>query len=165
MSRMTSRAPKPTSARESAPRKPGVGSLVWGTLLTIGLTAALTFAVMFDPPSRKNAYSAPELSAQVAQVAGVIALAALLISLLTVQITSTEGSRVGEVCVITVSLFVAGIGVYRAIVGTGDSRGLTASDLSWWLPMEAVIVVLLLGLAIRSDRRRRSGTPAVRRRR
>lgn len=138
--------------------------MVWGTLLTIGLTAALTFAVMFGPPSRKNTYSAPELSAQAALVAGTVALVVLLISLLTVQITSTEGSRVGEVCVITVSVFVAGIGAYRAIIGTGDSRGFTPSDLSWWLPMEAVIVLLLLGLAIRCDRRRRSGTPVVKRR-
>ncbi|MBO9704038.1 MAG: hypothetical protein J7474_00785 [Arthrobacter sp.] len=162
---MTSPAPKPTSAREPAPRKPSLATVLWGTMLTIGLTAALTFAVMFDPPSRKNTYLDPESGAQVALVAGVIALATLLISLLTVQIASIEGSRVGEVCVITVSIVVAGIGVYRAIVGTGDSRGFTASDLSWWLPMEAAIVLLLLGLAIRCDRRRRSGPPAVKRRR
>ncbi|MDQ0707963.1 hypothetical protein QFZ52_000615 [Arthrobacter woluwensis] len=162
---MTSRAPKPTSAREPAPRKPSLGSVVWGTLLTIGLTAALTFAVTFDPPSRKNTYIDPETSAQVALVAGVIALAALLISLLAVQIASIEGSRVGEVCVITVSVFVVGIGVYRATVGTGDSRGFTASDLSWWLTIEAVIVLLMLGLVIRCDRRRRSGTPVAKRRR
>ncbi|MEZ2372182.1 hypothetical protein [Arthrobacter sp. RCC_34] len=162
---MKSRDPKPESAREPAPRKPSLGSVVWGTLLTIGLTAALTFAVMFDPPSRKNTYLGPEESAQGALVAGIIAIAALLISLLAVQIASVEGSRVGEVCVITVSVFVVGIGVYRAIVGTGDGRGFTASDLSWWLPMEAAIVVLLLGLAIRCDRRRRSGSLAVKRRR
>lgn len=165
MSRMTSRALKPTSAREPAPRKPSLATVLWGTLITIGLTAALTFAVMFDPPSRKNTYLGPEDSAQAALVAGAIALVTLLISLLAVRITSAEGARVGEVCVITMSVVVTGIGVYRAIVGTGDSRGFTASDLSWWLPMEAAIVLLLLGLAIRCDRRRRSGPPAVMRRR
>jgi len=165
MNRVKSRAPKTKTASAPAAQKPTPATVFWGWLLTVGLTAALTFAVLFDPPSRKNTYLKAEDSAPVALVAGVVAIALLLVALLMVQAVSSSGARVGEVCVITVSLFVTAIGIYRALVGTGDSRGFTAGDLSWWLPMEAVIVLLLIGLAVRSDRRRRAAGPGAKRRR
>jgi len=156
MNRVNSRAPKTKTARALDAPKPTLVTVFWGSLLTIGLTAALTFAVLFDPPSRKNAHLSGEESAPVALVAGIIGISLLLLVVFTVQLVSAEAARVGEVCMITVSLFVGAIGVYRAIVGTGDGRGFTAGDLSWWLPMEAVTVLLLIALAIRCDRRRRA---------
>lgn len=44
------------------------------------------------------------------------------------------------------------------VVGTGDNRGFTARDLSRWLPMEALTMILLVVLAARCNLvRRRSG--------
>jgi len=148
-----SAVPRPEAA--AAPRIAGTGyRILWGTLLGLGLTAALTSAVMLGPADRKNAFTDPELAMSTAVVAGVIAIPVLLVALL-LRVPDARSARIGETSAVMVGLLCAALLVTRLLLGTGDDRGFTPDDLAIWLPMTAVTTLLIAGVAIRSDRVRR----------
>ena len=128
---------------------------VWGVLLGVGLTAALVTAVMFGPSDRKNAFLDPGVAVAVALVAGIVAIPFLLVVLL-LRTPDAQSARAAETLAILVGLVCAGLLVFRLVAGVDDGRGLSSADLSWWAPMTAVVVLLLIGIAIRSDVVRRS---------
>ncbi len=142
-------AAAPARARSSAGYR-----AVWGTLLGLGLTAALTSAVMLGPSDRRNAFMNPELAMSTAVIAGAIAIPVLLITLL-LKVPDVRSARIGETFSVLVGLLCVAMLVVRLILGTGDDRGFTPDDLAIWLPMTAVIALLIAGVAIRSDLVRR----------
>lgn len=134
---------------------------VWGTLLGIGLTAALTSAVMLGPSDRKNAFTDPELAVSTAFVAGVIAIPVLLVVLL-LRVPDVRSARIGEASSALVGLLCVAMLAIRLVLGTGDDRGFTPDDLAIWLPMTAVIALLIAGVAIRGDLvRRQDAAPST----
>lgn len=133
---------------------------VWGVLLGIGLVAALGQAVMLGPADRRNAFTDPSTALAVALVAGVIAIPVLLI-VLVLRVPDPKSARTGETVAVLVGLICGGILVFRIVVGSSDDRGFDQQDLAAWLPMTAVSVLLIIGIAVRSDLvRRRSAEPA-----
>lgn len=128
--------------------------VLWGVLLGIGLTAALVSAVMLGPADRRNAYTDPALAISVALIAGTIAIPALLIVLM-LRVPDLTSARTGETLAVLVGMVCIAILVFRLAVGTGDDRGFVDGDLGLWLPMNAVAVLLIAGIAIRSDLVRR----------
>lgn len=134
---------------------------LWGWLLGIGLTAALTAAVMLGPPGRKNAYMDPELAMSTALIAGAVAIPVLLIAFL-LRVPDVQSARVGETSSVLVGLLCVAMLAIRLVLGTGDDRWFTAEDLAIWLPMTAVIALLIAGVTIRSDLvRRRDAAPST----
>jgi hypothetical protein len=155
--RFVSASAAPAIATASAPPRAqsSAGYLaVWGTLLGLGLTAALTSAVMLGPSDRRNAFTDPELAVSTAVVAGVIAIPVLLVALL-LRVPDVRSARIGETSAVMVGLLCAALLVTRLLLGTGDDRGFTPEDLAIWLPMTAATTLLIAGVAIRSDRVRR----------
>lgn len=149
-------ATAPARARSSAGYR-----AVWGTLLGLGLTAALTSAVMLGPSDRRNAFMNPELAMSTAVIAGAIAIPVLLITLL-LKVPDVRSARIGETFSVLVGLLCVAMLVVRLILGTGDDRGFTPDDLAIWLPMTAVIALLIAGVAIRSDLvRRQDAAPST----
>lgn len=149
-------AAAPARARSSAGYR-----AVWGTLLGLGLTAALTSAVMLGPSDRRNAFMNPELAMSTAVIAGAIAIPVLLITLL-LKVPDVRSARIGETFSVLVGLLCVAMLVVRLILGTGDDRGFTPDDLAIWLPMTAVIALLIAGVAIRSDLvRRQDAAPST----
>lgn len=59
-----------------------------------------------------------------------------------------------------VALIAAGILVYRLVVGVDDRRGFATTDLRWWIPWTAGILLLLIIVALRGEFARRRGTGA-----
>lgn len=148
-------AQQPASATPPVLRETGSAlRAVWGTLLGIGLTAALVSAVMFGPSDRKNAFLNPELAGTVALVAGAIAVPALMIVLL-LRVPDHQSARVGETLSVLVGLVCVGMLVFRLAAGSADERGFSSEAIAWWVPMTAVIELLIIGLAVRSDGVRR----------
>lgn len=155
--RFVSASAAPAIATASAPPRAqsSAGYLaVRGTLLGIGLTAALTSAVMLGPSDRKNAFTDPELAVSTAFVAGVIAIPVLLVVLL-LRVPDVRSARIGEASSALVGLLCVAMLAIRLVLGTGDDRGFTPEDLAIWLPMTTAITLLIAGVAIRSDRVRR----------
>lgn len=131
--------------------------VLWGVLLGVGLTAALVSAVMLGPADRRNAYTEPALAISVALIAGTIAIPALLVVLM-LRVPDPTSARTGETLALLVGVVCIAILVFRLAVGAGDDRGFVDGDLGLWLPMNAVAVLLIAGIAIRSDLvRRRAG--------
>lgn len=149
-------------ASESNPPPPGrstsarLRSAIWGALLGSGLVAALTAAVMLGPPGRKNAYSSADLAMAVAVPAATIAIPLLLLVLF-LPVPRGEAARYGTVTTVTVAVVVAGILVFRFLVGTGDSRGFSPEQVAAWLRLTAVILLVLVALSWRLDVARRRG--------
>lgn len=72
-----------------------------------------------------------------------------------------KSARTGETVAVLVGMICGGILVFRLVVGGSDDRGFDQQDLAAWLPMTAVSVLLIIGIAVRSDLvRRRLGEPA-----
>lgn len=150
-----------TPAMQTRARSSAGYRAVWGTLLGLGLTAALTAAVMLGPPGRKNAYMNAEHAMSTAVVAGAIAVPVLLITLL-LKVPDAQSARIGAVTSLLVGLLCASLLLTRFLLGTGDDRGFTPEDLAIWLPMTAVIALLIAGIAIRSDLvRRQDAAPST----
>lgn len=153
---------QPASAAASSPaHESGTAyRVIWGVLLGVGLTAALVQAVMLGPADRRNSFTDPSTALSVALVAGVIALPVLLV-VLALRVPDPKSGRTGETVAVLVGLICAGILVFRLLIGSGDGRGFDQQDLAVWLPMNAVSVLLIFGIAVRSDlARRRSVGPA-----
>lgn len=140
-------APEPTAGRAHR--------VVWGALLTLGLIAALTAAVMLGPAGRKNAFLSADLAAAVSLPAVIVAIAALLLALV-IRPPDGGSARTGETMAVLVGIPVFGILVFRLIAGVGDGRGFSAATLAWWVPASAVVVLLLIGIVVRCDGVRRS---------
>ncbi|GGM39363.1 hypothetical protein [Microbacterium saperdae] len=159
---VTSATAQPVSSSAAPPERES-GALyrtVWGVLLGIGLVAALVQAVMLGPADRRNSFMDPSTALAVALVAGVIAIPALLI-VLVLRVPDHKSARTGETLAVLVGLICGGILVFRLVVGGSDDRGFDPQDLVAWLPMTAVSVLLIIGIAVRSDLvRRRSVGPA-----
>lgn len=160
---LASRAARPT------PPAPARGSrllvVAWGTVLAVGLTAALVFAVMMDAPHRKNRFIEPETSIQLAMTVAPVAVILLAIVALARVPKAADAAiaETGSVLVLLVVLWVIG---YRQVAGVDDSRDFAAADLAAWMPVAAVIAALLLAIVVRCDaRRRRTPTWASRPRR
>lgn len=109
---------------------------------------------MLGPPGRKNAYMDPELVMSTALIAGAVAIPVLLIAFL-LRVPDVQSARVGETSSVLVGMLCVAMLAIRLVLGTGDDRGFTPEDLAIWLPMTAVIVLLIAGVAIRSDLVRR----------
>jgi hypothetical protein len=132
---------------------------VWGVLLGIGLVAALVQTVMLGPADRKNGFMDPALAFAVALAAGMIAIPVLVIVLI-LRVPDPESARTGETLAVLVGIVCAGILGFRLAVGVGDLRGFGDQDLAAWLPMAGASVLLIIGIAVRSDTvRRRGSTP------
>lgn len=131
--------------------------VLWGALLGLGLTAALVSAVMLGPADRRNAFTDPALALSMALIAGIVAIPALLVVLM-LRVPNLTSARTGETLAVLVGSVCAAMLVFRLAVGAGDDRGFVDQDLAVWLPMNAVAVLLIAGIAIRSDlARRRAG--------
>ncbi|WP_314475313.1 hypothetical protein [uncultured Microbacterium sp.] len=159
---VTSAGAPPVSAAGASPERESGRAyrVIWGVLLGIGLVAALVQAVMLGPADRRNSFTDPSTALSVALVAGVIALPVLLIVLM-LRVPDPKSARTGETLAVLVGVICAGILIFRLAVGGGDGRGFAPQDLAVWLPMTAVSVLLIIGIAVRSDLvRRRSAVPA-----
>jgi len=143
-------------ASSARPASRGFTAL-WGTLVCIGIVAALVLAVMFAAPDRKNAFADPALSASIGAIAAVIAIPALLIAVL-LRVPGRESARVGETSAVLVGIIVLWSLGYRLTAGVSDDRGFVAADLSWWIPAAGVTALLLAGVVWRCDPVRRSGS-------
>lgn len=145
-------------AASVSPKGPEGGAyrVLWATLLTIGLTAALTAAVMLGPAGRKNTFVSADLAVSVAIPAAAVAIAVLLIALL-LRVPDARNAAGAETMVILVGVPVLGILVFRVITGVSDERGFASETLLWWIPAMVVISLLLIGIAVRSDGARREG--------
>ena len=142
---------------ESAKRTRGrVYRVLWSALLVIGLTAALTTAVMLGPPGRRNAFVSADLAVAVAIPAAATAVAVLFIALL-LRAPDARTARGAETIAIVVGVPVVGILVLRAVVGVSDERGFASGTLRWWIPAMVVVALVLFGITVRSDRVRRAG--------
>ncbi|KJL29500.1 hypothetical protein RS83_01517 [Microbacterium oxydans] len=147
-----------SSVPVSGAQRPQAGTAyraVWGTLLGLGLAAALTSAVMLGPADRRNAFTEPGLALSVAFVAGLVAIPAVLVVLL-LRVPDAKSARTGETLTVLVGLICVGMFVYRLVVGTDDDRGFESQGLAIWIPMTAVSLLLLVGVAIRTDLVRRA---------
>ena len=103
----------------------------------------------------------PELAMSTAVIAGAIAIPVLLITLL-LKVPDVRSARIGETFSVLVGLLCVAMLVVRLLLGTGDDRGFTPDDLAIWLPMTAVIALLIAGVAIRSDLvRRQDAAPST----
>lgn len=152
------------SSAEVAPKVAGgvAYRAFWGVVLGIGLVAALVGAVTLGLADRKNAFSDPATSLSLALAAGTVAAAALLVVLL-LRVPDPASARTGEASSVVVGLLCAGILVFRLVAGTSDDRGFTPSDLAVWLPLTAVVVLLIVGIVIRTDPVRRQAVAPSRR--
>ncbi|MFJ4253637.1 hypothetical protein [Microbacterium sp. NPDC090003] len=116
---------------------------------------------MLGPPGRKNAYMDPELAMSTALIAGAVAIPVLLIAFL-LRVPDVQSARVGETSSVLVGMLCVAMLAIRLVLGTGDDRGFRAEDLAIWLPMTAVIALLIAGVTIRSDLvRRRDAAPST----
>jgi len=155
---------RPVSSAKVAPKVAGgvAYRAVWGVVSGIGLVAALVGAVMLGPADRKNAFSDPATSLSLALAAGTVAAAVLLVVLL-LRVPDPASARTGEASSVVVGLLCAGVLVFRLVAGTSDDRGFTPSDLAVWLPLTAVVVLLIVGIVIRTDPVRRQAVAPSRR--
>lgn len=147
--------------RSGLPTEPGMRAyrVLWATMLGFGLVAAMTSAVLFGAPDRKNSFIDPRGAFTLACVAGVLALATLLVVLL-LRVPDRESARVGETCAVLVLALCLWMLGYRLAVGHEDSRGFTAADLAVWMPMTSASVLLIGGIVLRCDPIRRRGRDA-----
>ncbi|GAB3618689.1 hypothetical protein GCM10027416_32460 [Okibacterium endophyticum] len=122
----------------------------WGALLGIGLTAAMTAAVMFGPAGRRNTYISAELAFAVATPAAIIA-AVLLVALLLLPVPRGQAARYGTVCTVIVAIVVAVMLAFRIFAGESDSRGFTLEQVALWTPVTSAIFLLLLLVSLRFD--------------
>lgn len=158
---VTSASAQPVSAAATSPERESgtVYRAVWGVLLGVGLIAALIQAVLLGPADRRNSFTDPSTALSVALIAGVVAIPVLLI-VLVLRAPDSKSARTGETLAVLVGLICGGILVFRLAIGGGDGRGFDQQDLVAWLPMTAVSVLLIIGIASRSDLvRRRSALP------
>ncbi|WP_146008176.1 hypothetical protein [Microbacterium aurantiacum] len=138
-------------------RRPEGGAyrVLWATLLAVGLTAALTAAVMLGPAGRKNTFVSADLAVAVAIPAAAVAIAILLVALL-LRVPDARKAAGAETMAVLVGVPVLGILVFRVVAGVSDERGFASETLLWWIPAMVVITLLLLGIAVRNDVVRRS---------
>ncbi|MFD0559044.1 hypothetical protein FB566_5002 [Stackebrandtia endophytica] len=151
-------APTVPVAGRSAPAR--VWIVVWGILLTSGLVAASMAAVALGPPGRRNASTSADQAMAVAVPAAAIAIPLLLVVLF-LPVPRGKAARYGTVATVPVAVMVAGLLVFRLLVGTEDSRGFSAEQVGLWLRLTLVVFVTLvvLGWRLNRLRRRRSDDP------
>lgn len=137
-----------------------VWTVAWGILLASGLVAALMAAVALGPPGRRNAFISADEAMAVAVPAVAIAIP-LLFVVLFLPVPRGEAARYGTVTTVTVAVMVAGLLVFRLLVGTDDSRGFSAEQVGLWLRLTPVVFVALVGLVWRLNglRRKRRHDP------
>lgn len=133
----------------------------WGVLLSTGLVAALTGAVMFGPADRKNAFISAEQAVAVGLPAAQIGIV-LVAVLLFLPVPTWPAARYGSVCTMLVGLVVAGLFVVRIVTGAADERGFTPGQVATWVPAIALMAALLAVLAWRLNAlHRRAAGPGV----
>lgn len=137
--------------------------VVWWVLLSVGLAAGLTAAVMFGPAGHKEQGISADTAASVALVCFWIALPALLLAL-AIRVPDPDNARYGETITGLVALVVAATLVYRLAVGPSPDHDFTSDQLRWWGLASAAQLVVLLGIVWRCDpvRRRAATLPAAR---
>lgn len=155
----TARARTSVSVAEAQAQAGRAYRALWSVLLGVGLVAAVAAASMLGPADRKNQYTAAGSALAVAQVAGAVALLVLLL-VLVLRVPEPSVARVGEGSAVVVGILCAAMLMYRLVAGTSDGRGFTAPDLATWVPMMAVIVLLMVGIVLRCDPVRRRGASA-----
>lgn len=151
-------APQPQPAERRTVRLTRAYRAVWGTVLGAGLLAALVLVLQFDAEHRKNRFVSAEQAVTLAQIAAPIALVALGIGLL-LRVPGVVDAEVVEVLASLVGLLALGMLVFRFGVGAGDGRGFTEDDVAWWIPVSALVLLLLIGIVVRCDVARRRANP------
>ncbi|WP_458107912.1 hypothetical protein M1D51_20945 [Arthrobacter sp. R3-55] len=134
-------------------RKRILWQATWGFLLSAGLSAALTAAVMFGPADRKSTYITAEQAASVASPAAVIGIVLLAVALF-LPVPARPAARYGTVCTLIVGLFVIGLVTFRAVTGVADDRGFDSGQVAPWLIKMSLTLALLALLAWRLNRKR-----------
>lgn len=134
-------------------RKRILWQATWGFLLSAGLSAALTAAVMFGPSDRKSTYITAEQAASVASPAAVIGIVLLAVALF-LPVPARPAARYGTVCTLIVGLFVVGLVTFRAVTGVADDRGFDTGQVAPWLIKMTLTLALLALLAWRLNRKR-----------
>ncbi|WP_143034041.1 hypothetical protein [Paramicrobacterium humi] len=125
---------------------PTRGGAVFFTLLGIGLVAAVVSGALAGPPGKRIMID-PATAVPALMAAGIVAVLALAAALAR-GIHRPVPSDAGVILSVIVALIVAGIAVYRLVVGpSGGTAALPPSAYVLWLAGAAVIVMELVVIA------------------